>query len=110
MTFSVPVNNENFESLTSGDLPALLQFWSPTCQPCKLVTPAVEGLAEDYLGQLWVGRVKLEDNAEIVGLCKVDAIPTFSFVHKAVELERLIGVANWTTLRDFIERNLSLCN
>jgi len=108
--FSIPVNNENFESITAGDLPALLQFWSPSCKPCKLVTPAVEDMAENYLGQLWVGRVRLEDNAEIVGLCKVDAIPTFSFVHKAVELERLTGAVSWTALRNFIERNLSLCN
>jgi thioredoxin 1 len=108
MTFSVPVNNDNFQSLVDGI--ALLQFWSPKCGPCKLVTPAVEDLAEQYLGELWVGRVKMEDNPEIVSLCKVDKIPTFSFVHKTVELERLSGAVNWSALQNFIERNLQACN
>ena len=108
--FSVNINKDNFESVVGGDLPALLQFWSPNCGPCKLVTPAVEDLAEGFLGQLWVGKVKMEDNPEIVNLCQVNAVPTFSFVHKTVELERLTGAASWSALRDFIERNLSICN
>ena len=108
--FSVNVNKENFESLVGGERPALLQFWSPSCGPCRLVTPAVEDLAENYLGQLWVGRVKLEDNPEIITLCQVEAIPTFSFIHKTVELERLTGAVSWNALQNFIERNLSSCN
>lgn len=38
----------------ADDKPLLLYFWASWCKPCRLITPQVSTLAEDYKGRITV--------------------------------------------------------
>lgn len=42
---------ENFdEEVLNSDIPVLVDFYADWCQPCWMVAPAVEAIAEEYEG------------------------------------------------------------
>ena len=36
-------------------------FWSPTCQPCKVIKPSIEQLKEEFSGVQWISVNLHED-------------------------------------------------
>ena len=47
------VNDANFESeVLESSQPVLVDFWAEWCQPCKVLAPTVESLAEKYQDKL----------------------------------------------------------
>ena len=42
---------------TSMEVPVLLNFWAPWCEPCKAMTPTLEQLEREY-----GGRFRVVDN------------------------------------------------
>ena len=51
--FIVDVSETNFDYEViaySQNTPVVVDFWAPWCQPCKLLTPMLEGLAQGAQG------------------------------------------------------------
>ena len=40
--------SENFDAILNGDKPVFVDFWATWCGPCRMVSPFVEQLAEQY--------------------------------------------------------------
>ena len=55
-------------------------FWSPTCQPCKVIKPAVEELKQEFSDIQWVSVNTHEDPSNLVKKYKVSIVPTIVFV------------------------------
>lgn len=55
-------------------------FWSPTCEPCKAIKPAVEDLKEEFEGVTWVSVNTHADTAGIAQKYGVTKVPTIVVV------------------------------
>lgn len=51
-------------------------FWSPTCQPCKVIKPAIEDLKEEFPVVEWVSVNTHEDKMEYSKKFDVFVVPT----------------------------------
>ena len=40
-----------------GDKPAIVDFYANWCGPCKMVSPIMEELAEEYAGRIYVYKI-----------------------------------------------------
>ena len=59
----VVVSDAEFDqTVLKSDKPVMLDFWAEWCQPCKMLTPTVEELAEEFEGQVLVGKLNVDDN------------------------------------------------
>ena len=83
----------NFEELVlNADKPVLVDFWAPWCMPCRMLAPTIEEIAEDAEGRAYVGKVNVDEEAELAIKYGVRSIPTLLFFEKGQLVNRMVGV------------------
>jgi len=66
--------------------PVLVEFWSHSCQPCKVLEPHLEKLAEDH-PELLVVKVNSDENEGLRDDLGVQLLPAM-FVYQDGEIKR----------------------
>ncbi len=87
----VQITNENFESLKSGNLPLVVDFWATWCGPCRMVSPIISELAEQYDGKIVVGKCDVEECEELAEEFGIRNIPTILFFKNGEIVDKLVG-------------------
>lgn len=70
----------NKEWKFEGKLPAVIDFYADWCQPCKMVAPILEELAEEYQGKLEIFKVDTEQERELSAVFGIQSIPSLLFI------------------------------
>ena len=87
--------DDNFDTeVLNSDQPVLVDFWAEWCGPCRLLTPTIEKLADDYQGKVKVGKVDTEQNRAIAGRYNINAIPTVLLFKNGEVVETFVGLKN----------------
>ncbi len=102
----VVINSENFESLKNGALPLVVDFWAEWCGPCKMISPTISELADDFDGKIIVGKCNVEDCEEIAAELGIRNIPTLLFFKNGQIIDKFVGAANKAKLKEKFEANL----
>ncbi len=94
---------DNFEEkVLKADKPVLVDFWATWCMPCRMIAPIVEEIAEETAGQAYVGKVNVDDQAELAARYRVSSIPTLIVFENGQEQRRTVGVQDKEELLDFL--------
>jgi thioredoxin 1 len=103
-TFEVTqFKNEVLES----DTPVLVDFWAEWCGPCKMIAPVVDQIAEEYQGQLKVGKLDADEYPEILQQYGIAGIPTLILFKKGQPVMRVTGFQNKTRIVTQLTPHLS---
>lgn len=57
----------------------LVDFWAEWCGPCKMVSPIIDEIAEEFAGKVKVVKVDIEQAREIVNNLGIMSIPTLHY-------------------------------
>ena len=97
----VTITSENFESLKNGDKPLVVDFWATWCGPCRMVGPVIQELADKYEGQVIVGKVNIEEDADdLVAQFGIRNIPTIIYMKNGEIVDKVVGAAPKATLEE----------
>ena len=97
--FNYDVNKEwKFE----GELPCMIDFYADWCQPCKMVAPILEELAEEYDGKLNIYKVNTEEERELSAVFGIQSIPSLLFVPKDGQPQMAMGALPKDTFKKAI--------
>ncbi len=95
MAKPLAVSDAEFErEVLEADLPVLVDFWAEWCGPCKIVSPILEGLAEEYDGKIKFVKVDTEENFESsssYGILR--AYPTTPAARKVIQAQAKCSIA-----------------
>jgi thioredoxin 1 len=58
-----------------SDLPVIVDFWAPWCQPCRQVSPVVEAMASMRKGSYKFKKVNIDDEPQLAQQYDVQSIP-----------------------------------
>ena len=76
-----------------SDVPVLVDFWAEWCQPCKMLTPTIDAIAEEYSGRAKVGKMNIDDHQGVAVARNIQSIPTVLIFKGGEEAGRLVGIA-----------------
>ena len=89
----VELNKEHFDvSVLQADIPVLVDFWSPTCGPCRVLLPVLEELAEENEGDVAIVKLNAAIYPELLTQFSIDTLPTLLFFYQGKVVERMVGV------------------
>ncbi len=102
------VSKDNFESeVLKNKVPVLVDFWAPWCGPCRIVSPTLEKLSNEYTNKLVFAKLNVDDNQEIAAQFDVRGIPCMIIFRNGSETDRIIGAYPEDTLRKKIDLALA---
>ena len=92
--------DDNFKAeAIEADEPVLVDFWAEWCQPCRMIAPTIEALAEEYAGRVKVGKVDTDANRGISVELGISSIPTVILFKDGQIVRKFVGV---TAKNDFV--------
>ena len=92
---AIEVTASNIEETLKSEQLVVLDFWAGWCGPCKMITPIIDELAEDYRGKVIFGKIDTEeeDNDDIVSDYGIRNLPTVLFLKNGEVVDKLVGAA-----------------
>jgi thioredoxin 1 len=97
MILEITDTNFNELVLQSGKL-VLVDFWAEWCGPCRMVTPIIEELSEEYDGKAVIGKVDVDNTPDVCSKYGIRNIPTILFFKNGEIADKQVGAAPKNTL------------
>ncbi|HEX4447138.1 MAG TPA: thioredoxin [Polyangiaceae bacterium] len=93
------INDLNFETeVLKSKEPFLLDFSATWCGPCKVLSPIVDKLADEFQGKVKVGKLDIDDSPGVATKFGIRGVPTVLVFKGGEEAARHVGVTNKETL------------
>ena len=86
----VALNKGNFEIAKNSDKPVLIDFYADWCGPCRMVSPIIDEIAEEY-DEYLVGKVNVDREGELAAEFGVMSIPTLVVMRGGQVVKRVSG-------------------
>lgn len=89
----ITITESNFqEEVLNAKLPVLLDFWASWCGPCRMLSPVVDQVAEEYAGKVKVGKVNVDEEMNLAIRFQVASIPTLLVFRDGKVVNQSVGV------------------
>ena len=67
------------EWVFKGDKPCVVDFYADWCGPCRITSPILEELAQEYKGKINVYKVNVDNEKELSQIFGITGIPAFLY-------------------------------
>ncbi len=95
------ITDQNFETLVLNNTqPAVLDFWAQWCGPCKGVGTSIEAMADEYEGQVVIGKVDVDTNPELALKYGIRNMPTVLYLKDGKIMDKRIGSTSKVKLEE----------
>jgi thioredoxin len=64
----------------TGDKPCILDFYANWCGPCRMISPYLDQLAEEYKGKIYVYKINVDQEKELASVFGASSIPLLVFI------------------------------
>jgi thioredoxin 1 len=89
----VELTDANFEAeVLKSSQPVLVDFWADWCQPCKMLTPTIEKIANNFAGKAKVGKINTDNARNTAIKYGINAIPTVILFNNGQPVQKWVGL------------------
>lgn len=99
---ALTITKDNFQmEVIESEKPVLLDFWAPWCGPCKMVSPIVDEIADEFIIAK-VGKINVDEQPELAAEFKVMSIPTLAVIKGGVIVKKSVGAKSKADILDML--------
>lgn len=95
---------DQFETFIASDRLVLVDYYADWCPPCRMFAPILDQLSVEFDGQVAIGKVNVDDLAEVTEEQGIACMPTFIFYKNGAQLDRVEG-ASESAVRELIAKH-----
>ncbi len=101
------VTDQSFETdvLQASD-PVLVDFWAAWCAPCRMLSPTIDQIAQDFAGRAKVVKLNVDDNRETSAKYGIRGIPTLLLFKNGELRDQVVGATSRENIARLIENQL----
>ncbi|OUO51243.1 thioredoxin [Parabacteroides sp. An277] len=91
---ALQITDSNFNEYASAGKLMVLDFWAEWCGPCRMVSPIIDELANEYEGRVIIGKMDVDNNDEVVSQFGIRNIPTVLFLKDGKVVDKVVGATS----------------
>ena len=76
-----------------SDMPVLVDFWAEWCQPCKMLSPTLDEIADEYVGRAKVTKMNIDDHRQVATQFGIMSIPTVLLFQNGEVKNTFVGMS-----------------
>ena len=107
--FIVNIDESNAAQLLideSYKRPVVVDFWADWCEPCKVLMPLLEKIANEYKGAFLLAKVNADQQQMITQQFGVRSLPTVMVMRNGQPVDGFAGAQPETQVRQMLEKYL----
>lgn len=96
----VELGDHNFQQMIAQITaqPVLVDFYSPTCGPCRSLAPVIENLARLYAGRAVICKLDTSRHQMTAAKFQIRGVPTMLFFKNGQVADKLVGAVPQTEI------------
>ena len=86
------VTTASFQAeVLSSSKPVLVDFWAEWCGPCRMVSPILDQIAEEYADKIEVVKVNVDDEPGLAQQYGITGIPALQVFKDGQVVKAMVG-------------------
>lgn len=97
----VPVelgDHDFHDFVKKASLPVMVDFFSPTCGPCRTMLPIVDAMAKEQSDKYIIAKVDTSKAQQIASFFNIRGVPTFMFFKNGSLIDQIAGAVGQNVL------------
>ena len=103
---AINLTNENYENILNSNSLVVVDFWATWCGPCRMVSPVIEDLANEFEGQTSVCKLNVDELPDLAAQYKIMSIPTVMIFKNGEVIDKAVGVRTKEEYQNMIKKAL----
>ncbi len=101
---NVILTDENFEAeIKKSDKPVLVDFFAVWCEPCSMLAPILEKVAEELKDKIILLKANLDDIPLTAQKFKIDRIPTVTLFKNGKLASGFVGLRTGAEIKEWLK-------